>query len=98
MAVKKEQVREMNNVMEMGRKVVLAYVGAFGMAGDKLVEWFDLFVKRGQITEKHARKLMQRNEKQVRKFAGDLQKQEKAVMARTDKTVKKTVKKAQALV
>lgn len=93
MATKKVQVQEANGLVELGRKVVLAYVGMFGIAGDKLTEWFDLFVERGEVMEKDARKLVKREEKQVRKLAADLQKQEKAAVKKAEKSVKHAAKK-----
>lgn len=93
MATKKVQVQEANGLMELGRKVMLAYVGMFGIAGDKLTEWFDLFVERGEVMEKDARKLVKREEKQVRKLAADLQKQEKAAVKKAEKSVKHAAKK-----
>ncbi|GIL16039.1 MAG: hypothetical protein BroJett039_12120 [Chloroflexota bacterium] len=93
MATKKAEPREMNSVIEFGRKVALAYVGMFGIASDKLGEWFDLFVERGQVIEKDARKMYKREEKQMRKLAVDLQKQEKAAVKKAEKSVKQTIKK-----
>jgi hypothetical protein len=98
MPVKKIQAKEANGLREFGRKAVLAYVGMFGIATDKLNEWFDLFVERGEEMEKDARKMMRRNEKEVRKFAADLQKQEKAAVHKAEKTVRKAVKRAEAMV
>jgi len=83
MATKKVQVQETNGLLQVGRKVVLAYVGMFGIAGDKLNEWFDLFVERGQVMEKDARKLVKREEKHARKLAADLQKQEKLAVKKS---------------
>lgn len=93
MATKKVEVQEANGLVELGRKVVLAYVGMFGIAGDKLTEWFDLFVERGEVMEKDARKMVKREEKQVRKLAADLQKQEKAAVKKAEKSVKHAAKK-----
>ena len=76
---------------------MLAYVGMFGVAGDKLGDWFELFVERGEVIEKDARKLVKREEKQVRKFAADVQKQEKAAVHKAEKTVKQTIKKVEAM-
>lgn len=93
MATKKVEVQEMNGLMELGRKVVLAYVGMFGIAGDKLNEWFDLFVERGEVIEKDARKMVKREEKHARKLAADLQKQEKMAVHKAEKSVKHAAKK-----
>ncbi|MBI4675573.1 MAG: hypothetical protein HY741_28345 [Chloroflexi bacterium] len=89
MATKKQQSKRADDLMEFGHKALLAYVGAFGVVGDKVGEWFELFVERGQEMEKDARKLVKQNEKQVRKFAADLQKQEKTAVHQAEKTVKK---------
>lgn len=97
MATKKVQVKETNSWLEMGHKVLLAYVGVFGIASDKLVEWFDVFVERGQVMEKDTRKLVKREEKQVRKLAADLQKQEKSAVRKAEKTVRHAVKKVEAI-
>lgn len=93
MATKKIEVKEENALVEFGRKVVLAYVGMFGVAGDKLNEWFDLFVERGEVIEKDARKMVKREEKHARKLAADLQKQEKAAVHKAEKSVKQAAKK-----
>lgn len=97
MATKKVQMQETNGLVELGRKVMLAYVGMFGIAGDKLNEWFDLFVERGEVIEKDARKIVKREEKHARKLAADLQKQEKAAVHKAQKTVKHAVKKVEAI-
>lgn len=97
MATKKVQIQETNGLLQVGRKVVLAYVGMFGIAGDKLNEWFDLFVERGQVIEKDARKLVKREEKHARKLAADLQKQEKLAVKKAQKSVKHAVKKVEAM-
>ncbi|RIK33510.1 MAG: hypothetical protein DCC52_03065 [Chloroflexi bacterium] len=110
MATKKVQIQETNGLLQVGRKVVLAYVGMFGIAGDKLNEWFDLFVERGQVIEKDARKLVKREEKHAdarklvkreekhaRKLAVDLQKQEKLAVKKAQKSVKHAVKKVEAM-
>jgi len=97
MATKKVETKPANGVMEFGHKVLLAYVGAFGVMGDKLGEWFEMFVERGHVMEKDARKMVKQNEKQARKFAADLQKQEKTAVRQAEKTVKKAVKKVEAL-
>lgn len=88
MATKKVEVPEVNGLVKLGRKVMLAYVGMFGIAGDKLTEWFDLFVERGEEMQNDTRKMVKREEKQVRKLAADLQKQEKAAVHKVQKSVK----------
>jgi hypothetical protein len=97
MATKKIEGKEENALVEFGRKVVLAYVGMFGIAGDKLNEWFELFVERGEVIEKDARKMVKREEKHARKLAANLQKQEKAAVHKAQKTVKHAVKKVEAI-
>lgn len=96
-AAKKVEVKETAGLMELGHKALLAYVGMFGVASDKLADWFEIFVERGQVMEKDARKFVRREEKQVRKFAADVQKQEKAAVNKAEKTVKQTIKKVEAM-
>ena len=96
-AAKTAPVKETKSLVELGHKVLLAYVGMFGVAGDKLGDWFELFVERGEVIEKDARKLVKREEKQVRKFAADVQKQEQAAVHKAEKTVKQTIKQVEAM-
>src|SRR5438034_8312394 len=76
---------EANNVREFSRKAALAYVGAFGVAADEFGNLFEKFVTRGE-------QMVKQNEKQVRQFAAQVQKEQKANVARANKTVKKAVK------
>ncbi len=95
MAEKKMLVKEPNRIMEFTRKVALAYIGAFGVAGDELGKLFERFVTRGERIEQEARKMAKQNDKQVRQFAHDMQKEQKAAVARANKTVKKAVKRVE---
>lgn len=95
MAEKKMLVKEQNRFMEFTRKVALAYIGAFGVAGDELGKLFERFVTRGERIEQEARKMAKQNDKQVRQFAHDMQKEQKAAVARANKTVKKAVKRVE---
>jgi len=86
---------EYNNVREFTRKAALAYVGAFGVAADELGKLFEKFVTRGEQMQLDARKMVKQNEKQVRQFAAQIQKDQKANVARANKTVKKAVKRVE---
>lgn len=95
MAVKHVEHKPVENRwMELGRKALLAYVGAFGVAADKFAEWFEVFADRGEEMEVEARKMMNRNEKQVR----HLVQRAEAERNHAVKNVKKTVKKVEAAV
>ena len=80
---------------EFAHKAALAYVGAFGVAADELGKLFELFVTRGEQMEKDARKLAKQNGKQVRLFATQVQKEQKATAVRANKTVKQAVKRVE---
>lgn len=67
---------------EMGHKVLLAYIGAFGVLGDELGVLFERFVKRGERMEKDLRKLVREG-----------QKEQRAAFARAEKTAKRAAKK-----
>lgn len=95
MATKKVELHETNRVVEFTRKVALAYVGAFGVVGDELGKLFAQFVARGEQMEKNARKLVKRNDKQVRQLAAKFEKEQKANVARANKSVKKAVKRVE---
>jgi hypothetical protein len=86
---------EMNNVREFTRKAALAYVGAFGVAADELGSLFEKFVTRGEQMQHDARKMVKQNEKQVRQFAAQVQKDQKANVVRANKTVKKAVRRVE---
>lgn len=95
MATKKVELQETNRVVEFTRKVALAYVGAFGVVGDELGKLFEQFVARGEQMEKNARKLVKRNDKQIRQLATRFEKEQKANVARANKSVKKAVKRVE---
>src|SRR4051794_24361977 len=86
---------ETNNVREFTRKAALAYVGAFGVAADELGRLFYKFVTRGEQVELDARKLVKQNEKQVRQFAAQVQKEQKTNVAHANRTVKKAIKRVE---
>jgi poly(hydroxyalkanoate) granule-associated protein len=56
-----------NRMVGTLRKVVLASVGAVGVAQDELTALIDRMVERGEITEKDARKLASDVQKEVNK-------------------------------
>lgn len=91
MATKKAEPQQMHRMRELSRKVMLAYVGAFGVISDEAGKLFERFVNRGEEMEKELRLRAKRNDKQVRHFAGQLKKEEKATVARANKAVKKAV-------
>lgn len=95
MATKKVELHETNRVVELSRKVALAYVGAFGVVTDELGKLFEMFVTRGERMQKDARKMVKKNDKQVREFAAQMQKDQKATVARANKSVKKAVKRVE---
>ncbi len=95
MAVKKVEMKEPNRFMEFTRKMALAYVGAFGVAGDELGKLFETFVTRGERMQQDARKMARQSNKDVRQFAHEVQKEQKTAMARANKTVKKAVKRVE---
>ncbi len=61
---------ERNRLFEVTRKVALAAVGAVGLAQDELEDFVNRLVKRGEIAEKDARKLMHEMTEKRRKMAG----------------------------
>jgi hypothetical protein len=95
MAVKKVEIKEPNKFRQMSRKVALAYVGAFGVAGDELGKLFGKFVTRGEVMQKDARKMVKENRKEVRHLAVQMQKEQKAAVARANKSVRKAVKRVE---
>jgi poly(hydroxyalkanoate) granule-associated protein len=66
---------ERSRLYEATRKVVLASVGAVGLAQDELENFVQRLVKRGEIAEKDARKLMKEASDKRRKSAKGLDKQ-----------------------
>ncbi len=95
MAAKNGKTPETNRALEFTRKAALAYVGAFGVAADELGKLFEKFVTRGERIEKDARKLVKQNGKEVRHLATQVQKQQKANVAKVNKSVKKAVKQVE---
>jgi hypothetical protein len=91
----KKQTHEPNRVIELSRRVGLAYIGAFGIMGDELYRLFERFVTRGERMEREARKRMKRNTKHVQKMAAEFEHEQKANYARATKAVRKTVKRAE---
>jgi poly(hydroxyalkanoate) granule-associated protein len=62
---------EKHRLFEATRKVVLASVGAVGLAQDELENFVNRLVKRGEIAEKDARKLLKEaTEKRRRRTRG----------------------------
>lgn len=68
------------------RKVVLASVGAVGIAQDELTALIDRMVERGELTQKDASKLMHDVQKEVgKRRKGGQNKAEKEMEAMLDK-------------
>ncbi len=57
-ALEEKAEEERNRFMELTRKVMLAAVGAVGLAQDETEDFVNRLVKRGEIAEKDARKLL----------------------------------------
>jgi len=60
---------ERSRLFESTRKVVLASVGAVGLAQDELENFMNRLVKRGEVAEKDARKLLKEAGEKRRKNA-----------------------------
>ncbi len=60
---------ERNRLFEATRKVMLAAVGAVGLAQDEAEDFVNRLVKRGEIAEKDARKLIKEVTEKRRKTA-----------------------------
>ncbi len=65
---------ERSYLFESTRKVVLASVGAVGLAQDELENFLNRLVKRGELAEKDARKLMKEATERRRKRARGIDK------------------------
>jgi poly(hydroxyalkanoate) granule-associated protein len=91
----KKQIQEPNRVRQVSRKVALAYIGAFGVAGDELAKLFERLVERGESMEKRARKMMNQNGKQVRHLTVNFEREPKANSAQAPKSPRKTVKRVE---
>lgn len=56
--LEKKEEEERNRLFQAVRKVVLASIGAVGLAQDEAEDMVNRLVKRGEIAEKDARKLI----------------------------------------
>jgi polyhydroxyalkanoate synthesis regulator phasin len=56
--LEKKEEEERNRLFQTVRKVVLASIGAVGLAQDEVEDLVNRLVRRGEIAEKDARKLM----------------------------------------
>ena len=63
----KKDSKEVAGVLVTLRKMVLASVGAVGVAQDEVIHLIDRMVERGEITEKDARKLLNDARKEFNK-------------------------------
>ncbi len=66
---------EKSRLLEATRKVVLASVGAVGLAQDEIENFLNRLVKRGEIAEKDARKLLKEATERRRRSTRGLDKQ-----------------------
>ncbi len=64
-----KEEEERNRLFEATRKVMLAAVGAVGLAQDEIEDFVNRLVKRGEIAEKDARKLVKEVTEKRRKGA-----------------------------
>ena len=60
---------DQNRFFETARKVVLAGIGAVGLAQDEIEDFVDRLVERGQVAEKDGRKLLKEVTEKRRKTA-----------------------------
>lgn len=63
----KKESKDGNVVLDTLRKLVLASVGAVGVAQDEINHLINRMVERGEITEKDARKLVNDLQKEINK-------------------------------
>ncbi len=70
-----EAEEERNRLFEATRKVVLASFGGVGLAQDELENFMNRLVKRGEIMEKDARKLLKEATERRRKSTRGIDKQ-----------------------
>ncbi len=88
-----EAEEEEHRLFEATRKVVLASVGALGLAQDELENFMNRLVKRGEIAEKDARKLLkeatERRRRSARGFDRQAEKQLDKLMDRMNIPAKK---------
>ncbi len=73
--VKAEAEEERSRLLDASRKIVLASLGAVGLAQDELKNLTNRLVKRGEIAEKNARKRMKQDSDQRRKSARRMDRQ-----------------------
>ncbi len=73
--LKGEAEEERTRLLDAARKIVLASVGAVGLAQDELKNFMNRLVKRGEIAEKDARKRMKEDSDQRRKSARRMNRQ-----------------------
>lgn len=64
-----KEKEEQNRFFEISRKVLLAGAGAVGLAQDEIEDFVNRLVKRGEIAEKDARKLIKEVSEKRRKGA-----------------------------
>ncbi len=86
---------EKSRLLEATRKVVLASVGAVGLAQDEIENFVNRLVKRGEIAEKDARKLLKeatdKRRHSTRGFDRQVEKQMDKVMDRMNIPSKKDI-------
>ena len=74
---------ERNRFLELARKVMLASIGAVGVAQDEVEDFIDRLVERGEIAEKDARKLVKEvTEKRRKRAEHDIDKQMERLLER----------------
>lgn len=86
---------ERNPLLDAAHKVLLAAVGAVGLAQDEIEDFVDKLVERGEIAEKDGRKLikdiMERRKKEVRKTEDELGKRVEDVLDRMNVPTKSDI-------
>ncbi len=86
---------EKSRLLDATRKVVLASVGAVGLAQDEIENFVNRLVKRGEIAEKDARKLLKeatdKRRRSTRGFDRQVEKQMDKVMDRMNIPSKKDI-------
>lgn len=68
--LEEKEMEERNRLFQASRKVLLASVGAVGLAQDEIEDFVNRLVKRGEIAEKDARKLIREVTDKRAKHAG----------------------------
>jgi polyhydroxyalkanoate synthesis regulator phasin len=78
--------KEMNPLVEMVRKVLLASIGAMALAQEEIEDFINRLVERGEIAEKDGKKLlrevMDRRKKEAEKAEDELSKRIETVLER----------------